>query len=161
MHQEINKSYHQILEEIGFSFIHPYQVAGMGEPWSMKLNSTLELLQEHNIGAILTLMENNLYYHQYCEAGFLSHHESVDDCMPPTAEAMDRAIEFIDHSLSKGLGVAVHCFEGRGRTATVLAAWIGKKESLDPQRAIERVYKARPHSIITKEQRAFLCNYIK
>ena len=161
MHQEISNCGSDILEEIGFGFIHPYQVAGMGEPWSMKLNRTLELLQKKNIGAILTMMESSLYHEKYCNAGFLTHHESVDDCMPPTTEAMNRAINFIDNSLANGLGVAVHCFEGRGRTATTLAAWVGKKEALNPQRAIERVYLARPHSIITKDQRAFLHQYIQ
>jgi atypical dual specificity phosphatase len=73
---------------------------------------------------------------------------------------MDRAMRFIDNCLEEGRGVAVHCMEGRGRTGTVLAAWLGRKESLSPQDAIRRMYDLRDHTIITPTQRAFLERYL-
>jgi len=150
----------QILNEIRFSYLHTYRVAGMSEPWSMKMEATLALLKEQGIGAILTLTEDNLYGKDYWAAGFLNHHEPIEDCEPPSAEGMDRAIGFINACLEEGFGVAVHCLEGRGRTGTVLAAWLGRQESLSPQEAIRRVYDLREHTIITPTQRCFLDRYL-
>ena len=149
-----------ILREICFSYLHTYPVAGMSEPWSAKMDSTLAMLKEQGIGAILTLTEDNLYGEDYRAAGFLNHHEPIEDCEPPTIEGMDRAIRFIDNCLEEGHGVAVHCLEGRGRTGTVLAAWLGCKESLSPQDAVRRVYDLRERTTITPTQRAFLDRYL-
>jgi len=150
----------QILKEIRFDFLHPYKVAGMGEPWHMKIEQTQQLLAARGIGSILTLTEDDLYGKQHIQAGFLHHHEPIDDCEPPAKEGMDRAIGFMNSSLQQGHGVAVHCLEGRGRTGTVLCAWIGLKESLNIHEAIERIYELRHHTVLTPSQRLFLSSYL-
>ena len=160
MHKDENYYDYRILSEIRFGFIHPYLVAGMGEPWVKRIDATLRLLNEQGIGAILTVTENDLYGEFYRDAGFLCYHEPIEDCMPPAKEGMDRGLDFINSCLTKGHGVAVHCFQGRSRTGTVLAAWVGLKESLNLQGAIERVYAARPYSVITNTQRVFLTEYL-
>jgi atypical dual specificity phosphatase len=124
------------------------------------MGSTLAHLKEQGIGAILTLTEDNLYGEDYRAAGFLNHHEPIEDCEPPTKEGMDRAIGFIDNCLEEGHGVAVHCLEGRGRTGTVLAAWLAREESLSSQDAVRRLYDLRGHAVITPSQRAFLEKYL-
>ena len=151
---------HKILDEIRFAYLHTYRVAGMSEPWSMKIEPTLRLLKDQGIGAILTLTEDNLYGRDYTAAGFLNHHEPIEDCEPPLAEGMDRALGFINDCLEEGHGVVVHCLEGRGRTGTVLGAWLGLKESLGPVDAIRRVYDLRERTIITPTQRSFLYEYL-
>ncbi len=150
-----------VLKEIRFGYLDPYRVAGMSEPWSLKMETTLCLLKEEGIGAILTLTEDNLYGTEYRAAGFVNHHEPIEDCEPPSMEGMDRAIGFINNCLEEGYGVAVHCLEGRGRTGTVLGAWLGLEESLGPQDAIKRVYELREHTIITPTQRSFLHQYLR
>lgn len=149
-----------ILDEIRFGFLDRYRVAGMSEPWVAKMEPTLELLRAQGIGAILTLTEDDLYGEQYRAAGFLHHHEPIDDCEPPSMEGMERALAFIDDCLEKGFGVVAHCAEGRGRTGTVLAAWLGCEESLSAQDAIRRVYDLREHTVITPSQRGFLDRYL-
>ena len=149
-----------ILAEIRFEYFPSYKLAGMAEPWAMKVNRTLQLLKENGIGAILTLTEDDLYGKKYLRAGLLHHHEPIEDCEPPTVEAMDRAIRFIDSCIAQNRAVAVHCLEGRGRTGVVLAAWVGLKESLDAAQAVERVYKGRRECVITPSQRDFLQKYL-
>jgi atypical dual specificity phosphatase len=149
-----------ILDQIRFGYLDTYRVAGMSEPWSTEMATTLALLKEQGIGAILTLTEDNLYGRDYTAAGFLNHHEPIEDCEPPTVEGMDRAVGFIDNCLEEGYGVAVHCMEGRGRTGTVLAAWLGRKESLNPEDAIRRMVDLRDQTIITPAQRFFLDRYL-
>ena len=46
-------------------FLHPYQVAGMGEPWHIKMTRTQKLLAALGIGSILTLTEDDLYWKAY------------------------------------------------------------------------------------------------
>lgn len=151
---------HPILSEIRFGYLDAYRVAGMSEPWCMKMEPTLRLLKNQGIGAILTLTEENLYGEEYVAAGFLNHHEPIEDCEPPSIEGMDRAITFIDDCLEEGHGVAVHCLQGRGRTGTVLGAWLGRKESLRPEDAIRRIHDLREETLITPTQRAFLFQYL-
>ncbi len=150
----------RILAEIGFCYLQSYAVAGMSEPWSTKMGPTLRLLKEEGVGAILTLTEDNLYGGEYVGAGFLNHHEPVEDCEPPSRRGMDRALAFIDRCLHEGRGVAVHCLEGRGRTGTVLAAWLGRREQLDAGEAIRRVRADRALTVITPTQRSFLDTYL-
>ena len=150
----------QILDEIRFAYLHTYRVAGMSEPWSMKIDRTLRILKDQGIGAILTLTEDNPYGTDYTEAGLLNHHEPIDDCEPPATEGMNRALAFIGDCLEKGHGVAVHCLEGRGRTGTVLGAWLALKESLSPEDAIKRIHDLREGTIITPSQRSFLHQYL-
>ena len=149
-----------ILSEINFGYIGDYPVAGMGEPWSMKIGETQDILKKHGIGAILTLTEEDMYGPKHMTAGFKTCHVPIDDCEAPTMKAMENAIEFIDVSVETGLKVAVHCFEGRGRTGTVLCGWVGLKESLTGEKAIKRIYELRPCSVITPPQRKFLCEFL-
>ncbi len=58
-----------ILQQIHFSLLASYKVAGMGEPWLNKLEETHVALAECGIGAILTLTEDNLYGDRHLAAG--------------------------------------------------------------------------------------------
>ena len=151
----------RILSEIGFSFLRPYNVAGMGEPWSMKIDMTYGILKEMGINAILTLTEDDPYGKLHRAAGFRQHHEPINDCEPPSKTGMDRALDFMDTVLAKGGGVAVHCLEGRGRAGTILCAWIARKESLAPESAIHRIHELRPRTVLTPSQRLFLYKYLE
>ena len=149
-----------ILPEIRFGLLHPYKVAGMGEPWHSRMAETHRLLASQGIGAVLTVTEDDLYGDLHRAAGFCHHHEPIDDTKPPTPEGMDRALAFIDACLEKDRGVAVHCQEGRGRTGTILCGWIGLKESLPPEEAIIRIHDLREDTVLTPSQRAFLLEYL-
>ena len=150
----------EILKDLRFGFLGDYAVAGMGEPWLDKLDGTHELLREQGIGAILTLTEDDLFGSLHEAAGFCHCHEPIDDCEPPDINGMDRAIDFIDRCLRKNMGVAVHCFEGRGRTGTVLAAWLARQEMLTAECAISRVRTLRYQTALTESQKAFLIRYL-
>eukprot|EP00090_Calanus_glacialis_P038239 TRINITY_DN66824_c0_g1_i1.p1 TRINITY_DN66824_c0_g1~~TRINITY_DN66824_c0_g1_i1.p1 ORF type:complete len:207 (-),score=63.06 TRINITY_DN66824_c0_g1_i1:486-1043(-) len=72
---------------------------------------------------------------------------------------VDELIKF-NELVSKELGdrgqVAVHCRMGRGRTGTVLAAYMMAQDGLSALEAIRRVRGARPGSVETRDQEAAL-----
>jgi len=145
-----------ILDEIKFGFIEPYRVAGMSEPWLNKLRETHIQLNAVGIGTILTLTEDDPYGRFHRQAGFQQHHLPIEDGEPPAIETMQQALMFIEDSLRHQQGVAVHCFEGRGRTGTILAGWLGVTEGLDATSAIHKLRHQRPCTALTQPQKAFL-----
>ncbi|MFH2099833.1 MAG: dual specificity protein phosphatase family protein [Pseudomonadota bacterium] len=151
------------LSRIGFSYIFPHRVAGMAEPWARHLAPTLDLLARRGVGAVLTLTEEDPLGPWYEQAGLLHGHVPMDDGEAPEPEAVDRALAFMDQALARGLGVAVHCLEGRGRTGVVLAAWLAgaEAENLDFERVLARLRAARPLTAINRSQKAFLETYIR
>ncbi len=149
-----------VLEEIGFQFVPGCKLAGMGEPYVPKLEETFDMLRDRGVGAVVTLTEDNQYGDEFLEAGFLHFHEPIDDCEAPTTGGMDRILGFIDKTLDEGMGVAVHCMEGRGRTGTVLGTWLGLKNNLTGEEAIDKIYEVRQQSVITWPQREFMVRYL-
>ncbi|MBI9076102.1 MAG: dual specificity protein phosphatase family protein [Desulfatibacillum sp.] len=147
---------HPLLDQILFGMVGPYKVAGMGEPWKGKIRETLEALGERGIGAILTLTEEDYLGQEYLAAGFLHLHTPIDDYEAPIPEILEKALNFVDDCLDRGVGVAVHCLEGRGRTGTVLCAWLARREGLAGEAAIRRVRSLRPITALSPSQKQFL-----
>ncbi|MEW6078101.1 MAG: dual specificity protein phosphatase family protein [Thermodesulfobacteriota bacterium] len=146
----------ELLAGIRFGYLHPYKVAGMGEPWRQHIQRTLELLRKEGIGAVLTLTEDDPFGRDYLEADFWHRHIPVDDGEPPSPQAMNQAVDFIQSALAEDLPVAVHCLEGRGRTGVILCGWLARVEALAPDAAIRRVRDLRYHTVFSPSQRAFL-----
>jgi atypical dual specificity phosphatase len=149
-----------LLSELHFGYVGGYPLAGMGEPGTIRMEETFTALKAVGIGAVLSLTEDNPYGHLLQSAGFSHCHIPVHDCHAPSMLQMAAAMSFIDDSIGNGLRVAVHCMEGRGRTGTVLCAWVGRKERLNPEAAIRRIYELRPCSVITPPQRKFLHEFL-
>ena len=59
---------------------------------------------------------------------------------------LPRIVSAIDHSLTKGRGVLVHCYAGVSRSASVVAAFLMYKEGLTPRAAMTRVRGAKPET---------------
>jgi atypical dual specificity phosphatase len=60
-------------------------------------------------------------------------------------------LDTIRKANASGMGVAIHCAAGLGRTGTVLAAYFVAK-GLSPREAVDRVRELRPGSVETVEQ---------
>jgi atypical dual specificity phosphatase len=95
-----------------------------GSEHSEAMTSDLSQLRREGIGAILSLTEDPLPADILVREQFENLHLPVPDMAAPTPDQLCAALDFIDISRSRGLGVAVHCLMGQGRTGTILAAYL-------------------------------------
>jgi len=94
------------------------------------------LIQQHNVEAIVTLNEEwELFLPSSKVIAALGGKEanrmrfSVPDYQAPSQEELDRTVEFMKRHIDEGRTVYVHCNAGRGRSATVVAAYLIETES--------------------------------
>jgi atypical dual specificity phosphatase len=131
-----------------FSWIERPRLAAMGQPES---EEELRWLKEHGIEVLVSLSEEPPPRRDVNNAGLMMYHVPVPDMTAPTQEDLDRSISAIQKALDRGLGVAVHCTAGQGRTGTVLACYFVDKGETAAA-AIRKIRLLRPGSIETQEQ---------
>lgn len=132
----------------GFSWVDQPHLAALAFPDGA---DDLHWLRRNGIEVLVSLTESPAPRHWVNEAGIMSVHVPVEDMAAPSERQFDLILETIRRANRSGLGAAVHCAAGRGRTGTVLAAYFVSK-GLGARDAIEKVRSLRPGSIETAEQ---------
>ncbi len=141
----------------GFSWIEQPYLAALARPYALE---DLRWLRENGVELLISLTEMPLRSDWINEAGLLSIHIPIEDMHAPTPEQLDTAVSAIRRAREKGMGLAVHCAAGLGRTGTVLAAYLVSQGFSAPE-AIARVRELRPGSIETPEQEAAIEEYAR
>lgn len=131
-----------------FSWVIPKQLAALGEPTSL---AELQWLRRQGIEVLISLTEMPPPRVWINEAGLMQVHVPVPDMTAPTLEQLEQIVGTIRKAQAAGLGVAIHCTAGLGRTGTALAAYL-VAEGMTPEAAISHVRQLRPQSIETAEQ---------
>ncbi|HEY8504425.1 MAG TPA: dual specificity protein phosphatase family protein, partial [Gemmataceae bacterium] len=94
------------------------------------------------------------------DAGLLVVHVPVPDMEAPTPEQLARCVSAIRKANEAGMGVAVHCTAGLGRTGSILAAYLVSK-GLSAEEAMTQVRELRPGSIETEAQEEAIQAYAR
>jgi atypical dual specificity phosphatase len=136
----------------GFSWIVPNKVAGLAFPSD---STDFYWLRKNGVQLLVSLTEEPPRREWINEAGLLAVHVPVPDMTAPSMKQLDLLVETIQKANSTDLGVAVHCAAGRGRTGTVLAAYLISLGA-SAKDAIREVRTMRPGSIETSEQERVL-----
>lgn len=126
-----------------FYWLAPGAVAGSSLPHSAE---DVERWRREGVRAVISLTRR-----QPRVDGFDALHLPVRDFAPPTPEQLDASLRFIEEHLARNEAVVVHCRGGKGRTGTVLAAWLVSR-GLGADEAIRRVRELAPGSIETSGQ---------
>src|SRR5262245_46522678 len=135
-------------EPYNFSWIDERWLAAMGMPDEPE---NLAWLRSQGIELVITLTEDPLRRDWLGDAGLLSLHVPVVDMAAPTLEQVAECVSAIEKAHVQNMGVAVHCYAGRGRTGTILASYL-VSQGMTAEEAIEHVRQLRPGSIETEEQ---------
>jgi atypical dual specificity phosphatase len=132
----------------GFTWVDKPHLAALARPSEP---ADFAWLRKQGIELLISLTEERPRRDWVDDAGLLVMHVPVEDMDAPTQEQLDRSVSAIERANGHGMGVAVHCGAGLGRTGVILAAYFVAKGT-SAQNAIARVRRLRPGSIETDDQ---------
>ena len=129
-----------------FSWLVEAKLAGCGKPES---EAELEGLTREGVKAIVSLTGTPLYPEPVNRLGFEYLHSHISGT--PSPIQLREIIQFVEEQNVQSKPVVVHCAEGKGRTGTVLAAYLVYK-GVSADDAINKVREKRPGSIQNLDQ---------
>jgi atypical dual specificity phosphatase len=135
-----------------FSWVAPDRLAGMAKPGAYApLDDDLAALEARGIQLVVTLTEDALPASDLALHSLEAVHMPVEDYTAPTQEQMLAYVALVGQAMHDDRPVATHCYAGKGRTGTMLAAWLVSTGRTGSD-AIDAIRDARPGSIETEEQ---------
>ena len=138
---------------MNFSFIDDH-VAGSASPLSKKEVNWLR--EKKGIRAILSVREGPLVNGWVNGLRYLN--VQVKNHYVPSLQQVKECVDFVVAESQAGNKVVVHCAAGRGRTGTVLAAYLCYKGDISPEDAIREV-RAKRHGSIERKQESVIREY--
>jgi atypical dual specificity phosphatase len=146
-----------------FSWVIDNKLAGSGTPMT---SEQYRWLIKNNIKSIVTVREFPL------PQKWLIDNEKetiinddykfvyVKDYGVPSLEVLDNIVDYINIKITKEKKpLVVHCAAGKGRTGTILAAYLLKQDNISSEDAIKKIRSLRPGSIQSKIQEEILHEY--
>jgi atypical dual specificity phosphatase len=141
----------------GFSWVDEPYLAALAHP---EATEDLVWLRRQGVDVLISLSENPPPRSWINDAGLMAVHVPVPDMTAPSEEQLETCVDVISRARKAGMGVAVHCAAGRGRTGTVLAAYLVSTGQTAAD-AIARIRELRPGSVETPDQEEAIERYAR
>lgn len=136
----------------GFSWVIDKKLSGLPFPGVFDPEEDdIAFLKEKGLTLLVSLTLNMPNTELLKRSGIRSAHYPVKDFHAPKTSQLEEFCIAADREIEKGGRVAVHCYAGKGRTGTFLAAYFVFKGA-QADGAIELIRSLRPGSIETDEQ---------
>ena len=145
-----------------FSWVIHNKLAGSGTPMT---SEQYRWLIKNNIKSIVTVREFPLPQQWLVDNEkeiIINDYKFVyvKDYGVPTLEVLDNIVDYISMKITKEKKpLVVHCAAGKGRTGTILAAYLLKQGNISSKDAIKKIRRLRPGSIQSKVQEEILHEY--
>jgi atypical dual specificity phosphatase len=81
-------------------------------------------LRKMGFSVVVSLECSRLNTFEIEDAGFEHRNICVEDFTSPTFDQIDEFVDYVGRKLGEGKKVLVHCYAGRGRTGTMIAAYL-------------------------------------
>ena len=127
---------------MNFSFIDDY-VCGSARIMSKQ---DVEWLNEKGVRAVISLTEDPIPA-KWLEPRIEYLHVPVINHKAPTQEQLETCLDFISSNVKRQNKTLIHCAAGKGRTGTVIAAYICDRDNISAESAIDRTRLERPGSV--------------
>ncbi|HWM52688.1 MAG TPA: dual specificity protein phosphatase family protein [Thermoplasmata archaeon] len=98
------------------------RLAGLPGPAFMEWD--FARLRKMGYSVVVSLECDRLNTFEIEDAGFEHKKICVEDFAAPTLDQVDEFVAFVNSKIGEGKKVLVHCYAGRGRTGTMLAAYL-------------------------------------
>ncbi len=95
----------------------------------------------------------------WADLGIFFKQIRVVDCLPLKKEQIDEGIDYLTEILATGNVVYVHCKAGRGRSASIVIAYLMKNQGVSFNEALSFVQRQRPQIKLNKQQRQAILDY--
>ncbi|HMT22614.1 MAG TPA: dual specificity protein phosphatase [Promineifilum sp.] len=104
-----------------------------------------QFLLDHNITAVLDMRAEREGDREFYERHGINYHRlEVLDAMVPEDNYLSEGADWIDEQIDSGRTVLVHCAKGRGRSATVVAAYLMRHQGMPFSESHELMKSVRP-----------------
>lgn len=128
---------------MNFSFVDNY-VCGSARIMSKR---DMDWLKAKGVKAIIALTEAPAPSSWLEGSGIEYKHVPVKNHFAPTFAQLEECVDFIEKNVQKGDKTLVHCAAGKGRTGTVIAAYLCEHDNISAELAIERIRAKRSGSV--------------